>query len=115
MVNALIYRQIPAFYPQCRERPLIHKNHRIKLWTTPNFLSGSSALAIGYFLLNFFAIFPALARKPSPHDGVRVLKFQQLINAFRLTQSRQSMPRVHRTSTQFHRWRERIALDEDGV
>ena len=40
-------------YRQYREKILIHKNPRIKLWTSRNFLSGSSALAIGYFLLNF--------------------------------------------------------------
>lgn len=43
---------------QYGEKSLIHKNTRIKLWTSRNFLSGSSALPIGYFLLNFFAHLP---------------------------------------------------------
>jgi hypothetical protein len=50
-----------TLYRQYGEKFLIHKKPRIKLWTSRNFLSGSSALAIGYFLLNFLRAFPALA------------------------------------------------------
>jgi hypothetical protein len=32
---------------------LIHNLRRVTLWTSGNFLDGSSALAIGYFLRNF--------------------------------------------------------------
>jgi hypothetical protein len=61
IVRPLIYREYSTLCSSRRERFLIHNLNRVTLWTSPNFLSGSSALAIGYFLLNFFASFPALA------------------------------------------------------
>ena len=36
---------------------LIHNLTRVTLWTSPIFLCGSSALAIGYFLRNFLVSF----------------------------------------------------------
>jgi hypothetical protein len=57
-----------TFYAQYREGRLIHKNLRTKLWTSGNFLSGSSALPIGYFSFNFLQTFrrSLAATPPAP-------------------------------------------------
>ena len=62
-----------TFYAQYREGRLIHKNPRTKLWTSGNFLSGSSALPIGYFLFNFLQTFrrSLAGTRPAPRRAFR--------------------------------------------
>jgi hypothetical protein len=72
--KCLIYPEKWTFWTLQGVRFLIHNLAGVTLWTSPIFLSGSSALAIGYFLRNFLVSFPALAcSHASSDDGVRVL------------------------------------------
>lgn len=70
--KCLICPEKQTFWTLQGVRFLIHNLAGVTLWTSPIFLSGSSALAIGYFLRNFLMSFPALTCSDASSDDARM-------------------------------------------